>query len=154
MAADRRKDQKQQRLRQEGTLNPRPNTVTHELFHSGEFFDATDLLQVKYEMLRLTQVEKRSVSEAAKACGFSRPTFYQAQSAFEQNGLAGLIAKKSGPRSGHKLTPAVMELLTQTRVTDPSVRPQQLALLAKKKFGVNVHPRSIERQFRRQKKLQ
>jgi transposase len=99
-------------------------------------------------------VEKRAVSESAKVFGFSRPSFYQAQAAFEQSGLAGLIAQKPGPRGGHKLTPTVMEFLTEARVAEPSLRPERLASLVKKNFGVQVHPRSIERQFLRQKKPQ
>lgn len=154
MAAGRRQDEKQRRLRQQATLNPRPEGVTHPLFQSREFFDRHDLLQVKYEMLRLVSVEKQPVSEAAKVCGFSRPSFYQAQAAFAQSGLAGLIPQKPGPRSGHKLTPRVMEFLTQAHVAEPSLRPERLASLVKKNFGVQVHPRSIERQFRRQKKPQ
>ena len=152
MAADRRKDDKQRGLRQHGTLNARPDTVTHALFQGNDFFDANDLLQVKYEMLRLVRVENQSVTESARAFGFSRPSFYQAQATFEQYGLAGLIPQKPGPRSGHKLTPAVMEFLTQARSSQPSLRPDRLAVLVKKNFGVQVHPRSIERQFLRQKK--
>ncbi len=154
MPADRRKDEKHRGLRQQSTLNPRADAVTHPLFRGSEFFDPHDLLQVKYEMLRLVSLEKRPVSEAAKAFGFSRPSFYQAQAAFEQSGLVGLIPQKPGPRSGHKLTPTVMEFLTQARVAEPSLRPQRLATLVKKNFGVQVHPRSIERQFLRQKKPQ
>ena len=154
MPADRRKDEKQPVLRQHSTLNPRPDAVTHPLFRGSEFFDPRDLLQVKYEMLRLVSVEKRPVSEAAKAFGLSRPSFYQAQAAFEHSGLAGLIPQKPGPRSGHKLTPAVMEFLTRARVAEPSVRPERLASLVKHNFGVQVHPRSIERRFLRQKKPQ
>ena len=154
MSADRRKDEKQRRLRQQATLNPRPDAVSHPLFRGSEFFDPHDLLQVKYEMLRLVSVEKRAVSESAKVFGFSRPSFYQAQAAFEQSGLAGLIAQKPGPRGGHKLTPTVMEFLTEARVAEPSLRPERLASLVKKNFGVQVHPRSIERQFLRQKKPQ
>jgi transposase len=154
MPADRRKDEKRRCLRQQATLNPRPEGVTHPLFQSSEFFDPHDLLQVKYEMLRLVSVEKRPVSESAKVFGFSRPSFYQAQTAFEQSGLAGLIPQKPGPRSGHKLTPTVMEFLTQARVAEPSLRSERLATLVKKNFGVKVHPRSIERQFLRQKKPQ
>jgi transposase len=154
MPADRRKQEKQRRLRQQATLNPRPDAVSHPLFRSSEFFDPHDLLQVKYEMLRLVSVERRPVSEAAKLFGFSRPSFYQAQAAFVQGGLAGLIPQKPGPRSGHKLTPAVMEFLTEARIAEPSVRPERLASLVKKNFGVQVHPRSIERQFLRQKKPQ
>jgi transposase len=154
MPADRRKDEKQRVLRQYSTLNPRPDALTHPLFRDSDFFDPRDLLQVKYEMLRLVSVEKQPVSGAAKAFGLSRPSFYQAQADFELSGLAGLIREKPGPRSGHKLTPAVMEFLTRTRVADPSMRPERLARLVKKNFGVQVHPRSIERQFLRQRKTQ
>lgn len=154
MSADQHKEEKQRRLRQQATLNPRPEAVTHPLFRDSEFFDPHDLVQVKYEMLRLVSVEKRSVSESAKVFGFSRPSFYQAQAALAQGGLAGLIPQKPGPRSGHKLTPTVMEFLTQARVAEPSLRPERLATLVKKNFGVQVHPRSIERQFLRQKKPQ
>jgi transposase len=154
MSADRRQEEKQRRLRQQATLNPRPEGVTYPLFRGGEFFDPHDLLQVKYEMLRLVSIEKRPVSEAAKVCGFSRPSFYQAQAAFERSGLAGLIPQKPGPRSGHKLTPTVMAFLAQARVAEPSLRPERLASLVKKNFGVQIHPRSIERQFLRQKKPQ
>jgi transposase len=154
MPADRRRDEKQRLLRQHSTLNPHPDAVTHPLFQDSEFFDPRDLLQAKYEMLRLVSVEKRPVTEAAKAFGLSRPSFYQAQAAFEHNGLAGLIPQKPGPRGGHKLTPAVMEFLTRTRIAEPSVRAERLARLVKKNFGVQVHPRSIERQFVRQKKPQ
>jgi transposase len=152
MPTDRRKDQKQQALRQQATFNPRADTVAHPLFQDNEFFDPSDLLQVKYEMLRAVRVEKRPVSEAAKAFGFSRPSFYQAQAAFEQSGLAGLISQKPGPRSSHKLTAVVMEFLSQARNAEPSLRPARLATMVKKNFGVQVHPRSIERQFLRQKK--
>ena len=44
--------QKRQILRQTGTLNPRADQVTDELFSGSDFFDPNDLLQVKYEMLR------------------------------------------------------------------------------------------------------
>ena len=132
MAADRRKEEKQRRLRQQATLNPRPEGVTHPLFQGSEFFDPHDLLQVKYEMLRLVSVERRPVSESAKAFGFSRPSFYQAQAAFTQSGLAGLIPQKPGPHGGHKLTPTVMEFLTQARGAEPSLRSERLATLVKK----------------------
>jgi transposase len=152
MATDRRKEEKRHALRQYSTLNPRPDAVTHPLFCDGDFFDPHDLLQVKYEMLRAVHIDKWCISEAARAFGFSRPSFYQAQAAFEQAGLAGLIPHKTGPHSGHKLTPAVMKFLVQARVAEPAVRAEHLAKLVQQNFGVQVHPRSIERQFLRQKK--
>src|SRR5690242_8534841 len=102
------RDTKLETLRQQGSLNPRPSDVTDELFQTSEFFDARDLVQVKYEMLRRVEKERRSISEAAAEFGFSRPSFYQAQSAFEEGGLAGLVPHKRGPKEAHKLTRKIM----------------------------------------------
>ncbi len=143
---------KQAALRQYGTLNPRPQDVLHPLFQDSDFFDPDDLVQVKYEMLRQVHVDNRPVSQAAPEFGFSRPSFYQAKSTFEQAGLSGLVPAKRGPRSGHKLTGKVMEFLAAKRMTEPLLSFNQLADLVKKHFGVQVHPRSIERQLLREKK--
>jgi hypothetical protein len=43
---------KQQTLRANGTLNPHPDKIRDSLFLRDDFFDACDLLQVKYEMVR------------------------------------------------------------------------------------------------------
>ena len=103
MARAKRNPGKQQTLRQQGTLNPRPQEVNHPLFQASDFFDPDDLLQVKYEMLREVRVEQRPVSQTAQEFGLSRPSFYQAQVSFEQGGLSGLLPHKRGPKSGHKL---------------------------------------------------
>jgi transposase len=143
---------KQRTLRQCGTFNPRPQDVTHPLFQDSEFFDAHDLVQVKYEMLRQVRVDKRPVSQAAKEFGFSRPSFYQAEFTFEQSGLSGLLPEKRGPRSGHKLTPEVMKFVAEQQAAQPSLSFAQLAEAVKQNFNLQVHPRSIERQLLREKK--
>ncbi|HUK16846.1 MAG TPA: helix-turn-helix domain-containing protein [Bryobacteraceae bacterium] len=89
-------------LRRDGTLNPRPKDVVDRLFHENEFFDAKDLVQVKYKMLRQVRIDKSSVSQSAHAFGLSRPSYYQAQAAFAGAGLAGLVPEKRGPKQGHK----------------------------------------------------
>ena len=98
-------------LRQQGTLNPRPEAVRHASFRDREFFDPQDLVQVKYEMLRQVGVDKQPFSQAAKTFGLSRPSFYQAQAAFQETGLAGLLPHERGPRSGHKLTNELMQFV-------------------------------------------
>ena len=142
-------------LRQQGTCNRHPEAVRHELFQcqDGEFFDARDLIQVKYEMLRLVAVEKESVTKAATAFGFSRPSFYEAQSALQRAGLAGLIPHKRGPRAAHKLTPRIMEFVQERRAAQPALRVTELVQLIEERFQVRVHPRSIERRLLSQKKL-
>ena len=152
MATDRRKEDKHRALRQQASLNPRPDAVTYPLFREGEFFDPHDLLQVKYEMLRAVRVDRRPISEAAKAFGFSRPSFYQAQAAFQEDGVFGLLPQKRGPQGGHKLTTEVMGFVAEQRSADSSLTPEQLAQAIRRRFRIQVHPRSIQRRLLRQKK--
>jgi transposase len=145
---------KRQTLRRHGTLNPHPKAVTHPLFHNSDFFDADDLVQVKYEMLRQVHIDHGSISESAQAFGFSRPSFYQAQAAFQQDGVFGLLPHKRGPQGGHKLTTEVMEFVAERRSADSSLTPEQLAEAIQKRFRIQIHPRSIQRRLLRQKKRQ
>jgi transposase len=138
-------------LRAYHALNPQPHAVTDPAFIAGPaFFDADDLVQVKYEMLRRVQVEGLSVSAAAARFGFSRPSFYAAQRAWQQEGLPGLLPQRPGPRHAHKLTPEVLAFLEQARAQDPSLRLGQLTHLVQQRFGLSVHPRSIERRLAQQ----
>jgi transposase len=138
-------DAKLRFLQQHGSLNPRPKAVTDALFLNDPFFDPRDLVQVKYEMLRRVQSEGHTVTQAAGAFGFSRPSFYQALSAFEHAGLAGLIPHKRGPKAAHKLTAEVLRFVRAQQARDPDLRAPALAPLIARHFGVVVHPRSIER---------
>jgi Winged helix-turn helix len=95
-------------LRQSGTFNPRAQQVRDRLFLEEDFFDARDLAQVKYEMLRRVRKEGDPVSQAVSTFGFSRPSFYKAQEDFGREGLVGLIGKKRGPKGRHKLSAEIM----------------------------------------------
>ena len=136
-------------------LNRHPEAVTDAVFvGGGEFFDAHDLVQVKYEMLRRVHHEGQSVTQAAAAFGFSRPSFYQAQQTFEVGGLPGLCPQRPGPRRAHKLTPEVVAFLEQVLAETPWLGARDLARRVQECFGVSVHPRSVERSLAgRQKKL-
>jgi transposase len=154
MANKPNRDPKSLALQQEGSMHPHPEQVTDELFLTHEFFDPRDLVQVKYEMLRRVQSEGQAVSQSAAHFGFSRPSFYQAQAAFQQGGLPALMPQKRGPKKAHKLTAEVLALVRQAQQENPSLRPAAFALLVKNEYGITVHPRSIERALTRsQKKL-
>src|SRR5918996_4977047 len=100
----RGEDPKVGALRAERSLNPRPEAVSDERFSASEFMDARDLVQVKYEMVRRARVDGEPVGRAAAEFGFSRPSFYAAERALDEGGLAGLVPARPGPRGGHKLT--------------------------------------------------
>ena len=152
--AKKRPDPKEQTLRAARALNPRPEAVTAPEFADSEFFDARDLVQVKYEMLRQARQDGSTVSEAAAAFGLSRPSFYEAKAAYDAAGIPGLLAKRPGPRRAHKLSEPVVERLLAAVVAEPSLSAADLADLAQREFGVSVHPRSVERALARHPKDQ
>lgn len=135
---------KLQALRQSGTLNPAPEKVQHPLFAESVFFDANDLLQIKYEMLRSIQVEGRAIAGVAAEFGLSRPTVYEAQAHFKAKGLEGLLPAKRGPKHPHKLTAEVMNALAQWSA-EPEMDTSELAARVKRRWGIQVHPRTIEK---------
>ena len=141
-------------LRQHGSLNPRPESVGNDLFSTYDFFDPKDLVQVKYEMLRQVSVERGSVTEAAAQFGLSRPSFYEAQAAFQQDGLVGLLPDKRGPRRAHKLSEEIMEFLQKEKAKDADLSGAALAERLWKERQLRVHRRSIERALARREKKQ
>jgi transposase len=152
MATIARPDAKAAALRQQGCLNPHPERVTDPLFAAADFFDRRDLVQVKYEMVRRVRAEGQAIAHSAQAFGFSRPVFYQAQAALDRGGLAGLVPKKPGPRRAHKLGGEVMDFLRQQLAHEPSLRAAALARRVDLQFGLQVHPRSIQRALAREEK--
>ncbi|NOQ23300.1 MAG: helix-turn-helix domain-containing protein [Candidatus Aegiribacteria sp.] len=156
MGRKREEDQignKVEALKKYHALNPHPEKVKDETFLKGTpFFDSRDLVQVKYEMLRQVKEEKRSVTDVASSFGFSRPSFYQARDAFEQRGLPGLLPKYPGPKRSHKLCDEVMDFVESIIVDDDSVTSDYLAVMIGEKFGISIHPRSVERAIIRRKK--
>jgi transposase len=148
----KRPDPKVEALRREGALNPRPGAVKDELFQHSEFFDPRDLVQVRYELVRRVHSDARPVAETAKRFGVSRPTYYKLSAHFEREGLTGLLPRKRGPKGGHKLRAEVIEALQGARAEDPSLDSASLVALAQQRFGVRVHPRTLERALKRQEK--
>jgi transposase len=142
-------DGKHAALQASRTLNPHPEAVSDSEFGSSEFFDPRDLVQVKYEMIRRVRRDGASVTGAAAAFGLSRQTYYQAAAALARGGLAGLLPGKPGPRGRHKLTDEVLEYLQQLRQTDPAMNATALAAAVADRFGLRLHPRSIERALAR-----
>lgn len=154
MARSRHEDPKEEALRSQGALNPRPESVTDPEFVEDPFFDARDLVQVRYEMVRRVEVEGEPVTEATRAFGCSRPTFYKTKAALDSEGLPGLLPKKRGPRGGHKMKGEILAAVLSAKEEAPSISPEDLAAMVLSRFGVLVHPRTVRRALSRRKKKQ
>jgi transposase len=142
-------------LQERHALNSSPEKVTDQAFvSSGNFFDARDMVQVKYEMLRRVHKDGQSIVQTATAFGFSRPSFYRTQKAFDAEGLPGLLPERPGPRRGHKLTPEIIVFLEEAIDKEPLMGTKELAAKIQAQFNLVVHPRSVQRALaQRLKKL-
>lgn len=144
-------DPKEAALAATRCLNPHPEQVRDPGFLASDFFDARDLVQVKYEMVRRVKADGAPVTEAAAAFGYSRPAYYQAAAALEASGLEGLVPARPGPRGAHKLTDEILAWAEDRLAADPALRPGRLAGPIEQAFGVRAHPRSVERALARRR---
>ena len=118
---------KRQALQASGTFNPRATQVRHQLFQQSNFFDPEDLLQIKYETLRALEVEHYPIAKAARDFGLSRPTIYEAQSQFQEQGLEGLLPHKRSPKAAHKVTDEVLQYFKEQVAAEPDLKADELA---------------------------
>lgn len=148
----RQRSPKAEEMARDSALNPRPEAVRDALFLDNPFFDADDLVQVRYEMVRRYQVDRMTISDVVSLFGVTRPTFYKAQSALAEHGLVGLIPQQRGPKGGHKLSAEVLSYIDHLKAARPDISvPQCLDAIAAR-FGVKVHRRSLERAMAVKKK--
>src|SRR5262245_30602446 len=108
MSASNRHDPKAHFLAQCGALHPHPEQVQDDLFHGGEFFDARDLIQVRYEMVRRYRIDRQAATQVARAFGVSRQLLSVLARAFQDLGLPGLLPRKRGPKGARKCTDEVL----------------------------------------------
>jgi len=136
-------------LREQHALHRHPETVQDEIFRSESFFDSRDLVQVRYEMLRRHRIEGKAVSDVARSFGVSRQAFYVTDASFRAHGLPGLLPRRRGPRRSHKCTDEILDFVEQLGGADSKVTVVEAV---RRRFGVTINPRSIERALRRRKK--
>lgn len=98
-------NRKREALSRSGTLNLQPSRVQAPVFQAGDFFDARDRVQVKYEMLRCVEIDGVSVHASAALFGFSRVGWYQIKAKYDRCGLAGLLPQRRGPKPPKKHRP-------------------------------------------------
>ncbi len=153
MTEDRDAEGKRERLRRAGLFNRKPERVADPLFRRGGFFDPSDLLQVRYEMVRAARGGHGGVAAAARRFGVSRKTCARSMARFEKDGLPGLLPAKRGPRAPHKISPEVLRFVLEHRERHGRVGARKLVPLVEAEFGLKLHPRAIEKALeRRQKK--
>jgi transposase len=143
---------KREALARDGALNPHPEAVRDGLFADNLFFDPADLVQVRYEMVRRHEIDGQAISDVATNFGVSRPTFYKAQAALANEGLAGLLPGQRGPKGGHKLSAEILDFDTDLRTRNSVMTMAERLAAIEARFEIRVHRRSLERAVARKKK--
>ncbi len=143
---------KKERLAAQGLLNRKAHAVVDPHFVEDDFFDAQDVVQVRYEMLRSVRAGERTATDAAAVFGVSRATYYEVLGSFERGGVGGLVPLRRGPHGAHKLTDEVMVFVSGLLEEDRKQGFERLAAAVKARFQRSVHPRSIERALKQRKK--
>ena len=152
MARAKKPDAKSEALAQDGVLNPNPEAVRDALFAGNLFFDAKDLVQVRYEMVRRHRIDGVAISEISTNFGITRPTFYKALRALQKAGLPGLLPNQRGPKDGHKISAKVVAFVVDLKAAKPNLTTSQCLQEIETRFGIKVHRRSLERALARKKK--
>jgi transposase len=149
---DTSQDAKSRFLADHQALHPHPERIKSTAFQEGGFFDPRDLVQIRYEMLRRHLVERQPVAEIIRDFGVSRQMFYVLLRMFQQRGLSGLLPRKRGPKDAHKCTEAIIAFVAACREQTPARSAKELAVEVGNKFGVQLHPRTLERHLSRLEK--
>ena len=146
MSMENDKKIKHHHLKKAGLFNPNPEKVKDPLFlEHANFFDPCDNLQIRYEMLRSHLMESDSVVGICRRFGVSRQSFYTLEEKFKQEGTAGLLPKKPGPRGPSKLTVEVLEFVLQSLQADEKLSMVEIKSQIQQKFGISLHRRTIEK---------
>ena len=139
---------KRKALLASGTLNPHPEAVRSELFHT-DFFDPYDFAQVKYEMLRAHSVDEDAVAEVCRQFGLSRESFYQIQQAFQELGFSSFLPRKRGRKGPVKLKGEVLEFVLAQKKENRAIDPGHLAALIQERYGIAIHRTTVLRRLKK-----
>lgn len=140
-------DSKLKILEENGSFNKSADKVKDPIFQNNPFFDAKDIVQVKYEMLRAVKKDQQPVMQIAKTFGFSRVSYYKTLNDFRNNGMEGILPKKRGPQKAHKLTSEIMEYIYEKTTQNPRITKKELVKILETDKGIKIHKRTLEKNF-------
>ena len=92
------------------------------------------------------------MTQVAAAFGVSRQAFYVADAAFEEQGVPGLLPRSRGPKRAHKCTEEILDFAERWRLGDSGEHDRSLMDAIQGRFGINIHPRSLDRALAKRKK--
>ncbi len=84
--------------------------------------------------------------------GVSVPTCVRIRRSFREGGLQALAPLRRGPRRAHKVSDEILDFIAAYRSEHGPVGTRRLAPVIEERFGVSLHPRTINKAIERSKK--
>ena len=132
-------------LRRTRCLHRTPERVQDDRFtQQTDFFDPKDIVQVKYELLRSCEVERRDVASTCLDFGFSRTTYYKVQQCFLEGGLPALMGRVRGRLKPIKVTDVVRGYLIAEKAKNPKLSAREMVAALKERYHVQLSERMIQ----------
>ena len=149
--AEGRPDPKEAALAAARCLNPHPEQVSDPEFLASEFFDARDVVQVKYEMVRKVKAAAPRSPRPPRRSGTPGRRTTRRPPRWSAPGWRGWSRPGPGraaPTSSPRRSCAWAE---EQLAADPGAAPGAAGRPIEESFGVRVHPRSVERALARRR---
>ena len=143
---------KQEILLENGTYNKNYEKVMEQRFVSDDFYDAQDIVQVKYEMLRTARETELTIEDVADTFGFSRAGYYKIKTSFEKEGVSAFVTSKTGPKNALKLKGEYKAFIDQYLTENPDTSSTDLVAILKNERGLSISKRTVERYRSSQRK--
>ena len=115
----------------------------HELAEKHPMFSFDDKDMVRYEMVREWIITKQSAEQIAEKYNYSRSRIHVNAKRIEEEGLAGILNKKRGPKEPTKVTAEIEKLVLNIRKKeDKSI--DEIAKDLKEKHGISVSAKAVD----------
>jgi hypothetical protein len=103
-----------------------------------------DEVSLKLAMLVKGECGPDGPSRAAEEFGFSRQRYFQLRTLFHEQGAAGLVNHKRGPKTNYRRTREVVSQAVRYRFLDPEISSEVIAQKLRQ-TDFNISARSVDR---------
>ena len=136
---------KQSRLKESNTFNSKSDKITANIFADNELMDPQDLLQVRYEMVRAIEYEKKPIKEICTEYGVSATTARRYLDDLKKGGLIALVPEPKGPSGPTKLTKEATDFIENYLKENPKASGGKIHNALEAKLHPGISKRTVER---------
>ena len=136
---------KKSRLIESNTFNTKCDKITAKIFADNELMDPQDLLQVRYEMVRAIEYEKKPIREICTEYGVSVTTARRYLDDLRNGGMIALVPEPKGPSGPTKLTKEAAGFIEDFLKEHPGASGGKVHNALEAKLHLGISKRTVER---------